>query len=426
MNLRKSCGWQGLVFLTGLFPMVSGAADVDGPYYLKAGLGGVWSSSKAVVDERSTGDSGLLFPQPSTGDRYHLDYSADSAYQIAIGLGVAEHWRLEGGYFDEGLGLKGGAGTRFKKLDRRGVNLSLLRDFSLLTPLLQPYLGAGLGAARASSAGETQPQWTLHMAAGVALVLSPHWLLDLSYGYEFSQDIDIETADEAFNSELRAQRWQLGLRYQIAPRAPKIADSDGDGVADVNDRCPQTFLGAVTDLYGCADNDGDGIIDSLDRCANTPAGSEVDSNGCMDSDNDGVKNSADRCPNSEPGERVLRNGCAARQSVGLESIRFAAGGTELSAEARAHLMAISAVMTTSPEYRLAVQGHSDDRGGDEVIYRVSRARALVVRDALISLGVAAERIDIHAFGASMPLADNGSSEGRARNRRVAFRVIRPK
>jgi outer membrane protein OmpA-like peptidoglycan-associated protein/opacity protein-like surface antigen len=414
------------VLLTGLFTIASGGANADGHYYLKAGLGGVWSSSEAVVDTHSSGDSGLLFPQPGTGDRYYLNYSGDGAYQIALGRGVAEHWRLEAGYLDEGLGLKGGASTRFKKLDRRGVSFSVLRDFSLLTPLVQPYLGAGLGAARASLSGETQSQWTLNMAAGVALSLSPHWLLDLSYGYEFSKNIAIQTADQDFNSGLRLQRWQLGVRYQFAPRVAKIVDSDGDGVADLNDRCPQTLLGAVTDHDGCADSDGDGIIDSLDRCANTPTGNEVDSNGCMDSDNDGVKNSADRCPNSEPGERVLRNGCAARQSVGLESIRFAIGGTELSREAHAHLVAISAVMIRSPEYRLAIQGHSDNNGSDNANYRVSRARALVVRRALIDLGVAAARIEIQAYGASMPIADNSSSEGRARNRRVAFRVIRPK
>jgi OmpA-OmpF porin, OOP family len=60
-------------------------------------------------------------------------------------------------------------------------------------------------------------------------------------------------------------------------------DSDGDGVADVRDRCPDTPVGAPVDEFGCApqdDSDGDGVPDSLDVCPDTPAGVAVDRYGC--------------------------------------------------------------------------------------------------------------------------------------------------
>lgn len=76
-----------------------------------------------------------------------------------------------------------------------------------------------------------------------------------------------------------------------APAAPK--DSDGDGVIDSNDKCPNTPAGTAVDSTGCpidtnsttpnsstVDSDGDGVPDSIDKCPNTPAGTKVDATGC--------------------------------------------------------------------------------------------------------------------------------------------------
>src|SRR5207237_1065841 len=66
------------------------------------------------------------------------------------------------------------------------------------------------------------------------------------------------------------------------------ADSDGDGVPDGRDACPDTPRGATVDARGCpSDSDGDGVLDGLDRCASTPRGAHVDATGCpTDSDHD--------------------------------------------------------------------------------------------------------------------------------------------
>ena len=67
------------------------------------------------------------------------------------------------------------------------------------------------------------------------------------------------------------------------------------------------------EVYGeaASDTDGDGVADSLDQCPNTAAGSSVDANGCviLDSDNDGVPDSADSCPNTTAGAFVDAAGC---------------------------------------------------------------------------------------------------------------------
>jgi hypothetical protein len=77
-------------------------------------------------------------------------------------------------------------------------------------------------------------------------------------------------------------------------------DADDDGVADDNDKCPQTPASATVDANGCAasqrDTDGDGVRDDADECGNTPAGSTVNAAGCPDRDGDGASDNADNCP----------------------------------------------------------------------------------------------------------------------------------
>ena len=208
----------------------------------------------------------------------------------------------------------------------------------------------------------------------------------------------------------------------VAPVSPM--DSDGDGVADTEDRCPATNSDLGVDRYGCADSDSDGIIDTVDRCPATPLGNAVDQFGCLDSDNDGVKNGEDQCPRTRAGERVMHNGCSARQAVSLESVRFDHGGIEISAEARERLSRVAEVLRLSPQYRIALQGHSDSSGSANFNYRLSRHRANAVMAVLLELGVPSARIEIQAYGAAMPIADNNTEHGRALNRRVALRVIR--
>ena len=98
-------------------------------------------------------------------------------------------------------------------------------------------------------------------------------------------------------------------------------DSDGDGVPDFMDFCPDTPLGEEVDQSGCSDSqkdtDGDGVTDDLDLCPDTPAGATVDQNGCsldqIDTDRDGVPDYLDLCPDTPEGEVVDENGCGPSQ-----------------------------------------------------------------------------------------------------------------
>jgi outer membrane protein OmpA-like peptidoglycan-associated protein len=89
------------------------------------------------------------------------------------------------------------------------------------------------------------------------------------------------------------------------------SDQDGDGVCDGLDQCPDTPKGATVDAKGCpADDDGDGVLNGLDKCPGTPKGCKVDSVGCPhDSDGDGVCDGLDKCPDTPAGAQVSADGC---------------------------------------------------------------------------------------------------------------------
>ena len=89
------------------------------------------------------------------------------------------------------------------------------------------------------------------------------------------------------------------------------SDADGDAVFDGIDQCGDTPKGATVDARGCpSDADGDGVLDGIDQCANTAKGAKVDDKGCpIDADNDGVADGIDNCPDTPAGLKVDANGC---------------------------------------------------------------------------------------------------------------------
>ncbi len=100
-----------------------------------------------------------------------------------------------------------------------------------------------------------------------------------------------------------------------------VTDTDGDGVDDPDDLCPDTAAGASVDANGCAweqlDDDSDGVTNGSDLCPDTAAGSAVDADGCaweqLDDDGDGVSNGSDACPGTAAGSAVDADGCAWEQ-----------------------------------------------------------------------------------------------------------------
>lgn len=238
--------------------------------------------------------------------------------------------------------------------------------------------------------------------------------------------------------------------YPGSVSAKGCPDSDGDGLKDDADMCPH--CPAVNGLSGCPDSDNDGVEDSRDRCPNAPGklafggcpfqdtdgdgladeedqcpeipGSKTHQ-GCPDSDNDGLVDSADKCP--EIAGDPETGGCPAvseaiKETLAIvtQSVQFESGSDQLKDSSREKLDELVAIMEAYPYYNLVISGHTDSRGNDEANLKLSKARAAACFEYLKSKSIAAERMSHEGYGETEPIATNDTSEGRRKNRRVAF------
>ncbi|MAE69296.1 MAG: flagellar motor protein MotB [Gemmatimonadetes bacterium] len=214
------------------------------------------------------------------------------------------------------------------------------------------------------------------------------------------------------------------------------SDTDGDGVYDGLDRCPGSPPRAKIDARGCpTDSDGDGVYDGLDRCNNTPAGVPVDARGCTkDTDGDGVHDGIDRCPRTKRGVEIDSKGCEVTEveremldtgMIRLDSIFFESGKAILKPESFPSLDEVGKVLEKWPALRIEIGGYTDSQGGAAFNEKLSRSRADAVRDYLTKsfAGIDAKQLKAAGYGEAKPIADNGTKEGRARNRRVEFKVL---
>jgi len=202
-------------------------------------------------------------------------------------------------------------------------------------------------------------------------------------------------------------------------------DSDGDGVYDGLDKCPDTPKGATVDANGCPiDSDGDGVPDGIDQCPDTPKGAIVDARGCpLDGDGDGVPDGIDQCPDTPKGTMVDATGCPT-QRLSLQPVHFEFDSSELTAKAKKALDTNVAQLRQYPGTRIELQGYTDSTGAGSYNNWLSAQRAKAAYDYMVSKGVATNLLIQKGYGASNPLDDNDTPEGRKRNRRVELALIK--
>jgi outer membrane protein OmpA-like peptidoglycan-associated protein len=218
-----------------------------------------------------------------------------------------------------------------------------------------------------------------------------------------------------------------------------VLDRDGDTVADQDDVCPDTFGEAslTVSRRGCpSDRDGDLIADVDDRCPDEKgvATPDLARFGCpLDTDADGFADAVDACPNEkgEANEDATKVGCprAVRvegtQIVILQSVNFATGSDVINANSFTLLEQVAAVLAEHPEIvRVAVDGHTDNAGITKANITLSEKRSVSVVTWLVDHGIDARRLEARGFGPRRPIATNGTPEGKAKNRRVEFQILK--
>lgn len=231
-------------------------------------------------------------------------------------------------------------------------------------------------------------------------------------------------------------------------------DTDGDGIYDKDDACPE--VAGLEAFNGCPDADGDGIEDSKDACPNAAGSKEM--NGCPDADGDGVADKDDECPNEagpaenkgcpwpdKDGDSVLdkddqcpdvagtvaNNGCPEvteevqkKLNDYARTILFDTGKASLSPATTSVFVDIIQILNEYPNSKFTVEGHTDSVGSEKLNQSLSEKRANSVRDFLIAEGIAADRLTAIGYGESKPIASNNTRSGRKENRRTEINLVK--
>lgn len=205
-------------------------------------------------------------------------------------------------------------------------------------------------------------------------------------------------------------------------------DTDGDGVIDKDDKCPN--VAGQKGLQGCPDADGDGIADGEDNCPNTAGPSA--NKGCPwpDTDGDGILDKDDKCPNT-PGV-AAEQGCPEVKSIAKDveatarlnqlakTVYFKSGKDSFTDATYETLDAIVQLLKSYPADSFHIEGHTDSVGSKSLNQRLSEQRANAVKTYFE--GKLPNSFTAEGYGEDKPIAPNTTRAGKAKNRRVEIKL----
>ena len=365
--------------------------------------------------------------------------------------------------------------SRLNKFNTGGVNLSenqLIRHYNLsascvkeLNPKLdiEPYVLLRSTFIKA-------PQWELggkvnynKLVFGglsyrsnesvIGLVGVNYQNFMLAYSYDF-------TLSAIRNYSSGSHEILLAYQFNKKSKSPEVVieqptqpkDSDGDGVSDSEDLCPE--VKGMKEYKGCPDTDGDGVFDDLDECPKVVGLKEnkgcpwpdsdndglsdnkddcpkiagpVENRGCPygDTDGDGVNDNADECPKTAG--PITNKGCPIIEKKDQEVVDMAVKNLEFKTnQAVIQQVSLPSLNTLAEKLKqkeswiLNLSGHTDNVGDDDANMILSKNRVETVKNYLVSKGIVESRIKTNYFGETKPISDNNTPEGRQKNRRVEF------
>ena len=299
--------------------------------------------------------------------RYFFDEPLEDANTWGLGVGFAltENWMLDL------VASKYDSETQVGGVDVDGTQYRMDLLYHINTESAwRPYVAFGVGdqkrefnAANASSERDT----LLNLGAGVKRSLGDNW--------QFRTDL------RAFNS--------LDNEYT------DLAVTAGIGYAFGGTSAPAAAPVVAAPVE--VDSDGDGVFDSKDQCPDTPKTHKVDAVGCS---------------------------LKLTETVAIElKITFDTAKAIIKPEFDSEVASLATFMNQYADTVVTVEGHTDSQGSDAYNQKLSQSRADSVKAALITkYGISADRVNAIGYGEAKPVADNLTAAGREQNRRVVGQV----
>jgi len=235
------------------------------------------------------------------------------------------------------------------------------------------------------------------------IMASVKFLKDFTVGYAFEYHLENSELSKSGTHEFMLV-YQLGqddktINYESydEPVIKEVEPAEVVVVEEVVEPVEVAEVVAVVEPIP-VDTDGDGVADDIDECPNEVGLAE--NNGC---------------PKIE--EAVIE-----KISVNAKAIQFKTGKTVIAESSKDELNELIAIMKEYPTSKFKIEGYSDSVGNDKNNQVLSQKRADAVKQFFIDNGIETERLTSKGYGEINPIADNKTAEGRKVNRRVEIHL----
>lgn len=306
------------------------------------------------------------------------------------------------------------------------------------TNVVQPYITAGYGlmgydveltsgSTTSQFSNETIREAFIPIGTGLKFGISNNLMLGLGYQMNF---VDGDNLD-GYRSGPQSDKFSythVGLEFALGGKTKPqlssynpVAALEADYIA--RNAALQADLAAERAKYAAQmaqmntdwarfknDSDGDGVSDYFDKCPNTPAGTQVDGAGCELKITSTTVNPV-RVIVTEEDKRVV--------AEAIKNLEFDFGKATIRSTSYASLNRVADLLK-SKDFSLKLAGHTDNVGSDAANLKLSKDRAESVKSYLVSQGANASRVEATGYGESQPISSNNTASGRQNNRRVEF------
>ncbi|MFI5162209.1 MAG: OmpA family protein [Sphingobacteriales bacterium] len=270
--------------------------------------------------------------------------------------------------------------------------------------------------------GHEVKEYVVPIGAGVKFRLSDQLALNLGYTENFIDGDNFDGLKANYPTKDRYSYGYAGLEYTFGPKSKPNLDWVNP-VAMMYDELYDAALrqevealkgrvgnveNAINDLK--KDSDGDGVADQFDKCPNTPAGTVVDGSGCPIN-----------FPKIDTSLFVRKPVPGAEATKAFSNIQFEFDSSVLRTSSYPALDATSSDLRANASKKIELDGYASSEGTAAHNLRLSRDRANSVKTYLVNSGVDAKRLKVKAYGETHPIADNSTEDGRVANRRVEFK-----
>ncbi len=304
--------------------------------------------------------------------------------QAGVGKRLSDRLWVEGQYFGSTIETGSSSGTDFYQ---NGIGVDVHYAFGQRSEFT-PYILAGLGGVYNDVIGGDNDEFTPYLNLGVGFtraILGNEQLRLRGELRAIYDDYEFQGQDGMID-----YRAMVGLEMGLG--APREVIREVEKVVIKEVPVERVVVQEVAPP-AVVDTDGDGVPDDRDQCPNTPAGARVDANGCV-----------------------------IEQTLVMRDITFEFNSARLTTNAQRLMENVVSFLRSDPEARITISGHTDSIGSDAYNLKLSRDRANEVRDYLIGYGIDGSRLTALGFGEARPIASNDTEIGRETNRRVEFRI----